>query len=715
MNTPRLNPPEFQQKRPIPRFTFWIVLLAATVALAATPVSPGGPSREIFSDIPLSQVSPSGWQREYLMKQRRGLTGQLDVLAEPFNQNIWTGDKTGQKPPFYKRTNSKGEEVLCWEPYEQTGYYYDGAMRAGLLLEDEFLIEKANKQIFGSIAEASPEGVIAKDVPDRWGHVVFFRAMMAAYDATGDKRILDALLRHYENDTYSLAGARNILNIEQLLWLYGKTGKQEFRDRSIKLYEAMASRKSDRLVNRFDDLKSPDRQDIHGVTFLEMLKLPILLHNVTGDPKYLAAVRNGYRKLDKYHMLACGVNSSEEGLSERHALSAYETCDVADFAWTTGYMLKATGEPEWAERIERAILNAGLASVTADFDAHAYFNKMNHVVSVVGGNTSPIMGPDGGATNMTYAQRQMPLCCTGNVNRFFPIYVGLQWLRGADGGLVKALYGPGSVVHRVGDAEVEVVEESMFPFGDEINLRIAKGSAKFPMTVRIPSWTTAPVVRVNGEPQENVQPGAFFTMTREWRPGDVITLDFPKKPTVREWEMNGAIVEYGPLLLALPVPAKVEKVLLKDWLWSGSPSDSQDLYAYNLLPDGKWRYVLALDEERNHMARVVENPAADPNDPWNPANPALKVQMVGLEMPPWAMHYQEYDPFGGKPAGMVPITPPLPPRGSMIMVYQMCKEPEAITLVPFGGAKLRLAVFPYWDVRDIPSFRENQVKFEGSQ
>jgi len=51
----------------------------------------------------------------------------------------------------------------------------------------------------------------------------------------------------------------------------------------------------------------------------------------------------------------------------------------------------------------------------------------------------------------------------------------------------------------------------------------------------------------------------------------------------------------------------------------------------------------------------------------------------------------------------------------MTMVHQICEAPEAITLAPYGGTKLRLAVFPYWDFRDIPSFQENQVKFEGSQ
>jgi hypothetical protein len=231
---------------------------------------------EAFQNISLSRITPEGWQRNFLLKQREGLTGHLDTICEPFSQNVWSGDRSGLKEPFYKRKDGKGREVLCWEPFEQAGYYYDGVLRCGLLLNDTFLLDKAYKQIRSAIAEASPEGVIGHEVPDRWGHVVFFRAFMAAYEATGDRRILDALDRHFTNDKYSLAGCRNIINIEHLIWLYSQTGRRDFLDRSVKLYEAQASRAGDRLVNKFDDLKSDERQDIHGVTFLETLKLPII-------------------------------------------------------------------------------------------------------------------------------------------------------------------------------------------------------------------------------------------------------------------------------------------------------------------------------------------------------------------------------------------------------------------------------------------------------
>jgi len=679
-----------------------IPILAVFLSLQCLPAQ-----YEKFSDIPLNRIHPEGWQRAFLVKQREGLTGHLDTICEPFNKGGWIGSKEDWKPPFYKRKNDEGEDVLCWEPFEQTGYYYDGVIRCGLLLGDQFLLDKANKQIFGAILEASPKGVIGAGIPDRWPHVPFFRAFMAAYEATGDPVILGALEKHYENDGFSLAGCRSILNIEQLVWLYQKTGRKSFLDRAVTLYEAQAARGSDRLVNDFNDLKSDERQDVHGCTFHETLKLPILLHMATGEEKYLEAARNGYRKLDKFHMLPDGVPSTEEGLSDRTSLSAHETCDITDFVWTTTYMLKATGEVEWADKIERAILNAGMSCVTKAFDAHQYLATLNQVVSKVGSCQSPIANPSWSA----YCQRQRPWCCTGNVNRFFPVYVGSQWLKGEGDALVKALYGPGTCEHRIGGGSVTLREDSVFPFSDAIKITVVEGTADFPLLLRIPSWTKKPSVRVNGVEQTGVEGGKFFVVPGVHKAGDVIELSFPKEVQVRQLEMNGMFVDYGPLLFALPIASRPEKVLLNELMWGGTPADAKDLYGYNMLPDSQWKYVLALDRTNKHRIQVVRNPIADPDNPWTTWNAPIEIRMFGLEMPNWAWLYQEFKPFKESQVRMEPVTPPLPPRGCMTMTPVLCGKPERITLVPYGSTTLRLTVFPYWDVKDIPSFRENQMDY----
>jgi len=174
--------------------------------------------------------------------------------------------------------------------------------------------------------------------------------------------------------------------------------------------------------------------------------------------------------------------------------------------------------------------------------------------------------------------------------------------------------------------------------------------------------------------------------------------------------MNGMTVDYGPLLFSLPIPSKTEKVLLNEWIWSNNPKDSKELYGYNMTPTGKWKYVLIMDGGKDHMVQVRDNPNVDRNDPWNPENPPIRIQAVGAEFPMWKNAYQKFKPLGGEET-MVETTPNLPPRGCMTMVSHIANKPELITLVPYGSTTLRMTVFPYWDAKNIPSFKPNQLDY----
>ena len=57
--------------------------------------------------------------------------------------------------------------------------------------------------------------------------------------------------------------------------------------------------------------------------------------------------------------LADGIPSSEEHLSGRGDLRTHETRNAADYTWSCGYLLMATGDPVWADRIERATFRSG--------------------------------------------------------------------------------------------------------------------------------------------------------------------------------------------------------------------------------------------------------------------------------------------------------------------------------------------------------------------
>ena len=59
----------------------------------------------------------------------------------------------------------------------------------------------------------------------------------------------------------------------------------------------------------------------------------------------------------------------------------HETCDITDHTWALAYLLQATGDARYADRIEQVIFNALPGSITKDFRALQYFSCPNQVIA----------------------------------------------------------------------------------------------------------------------------------------------------------------------------------------------------------------------------------------------------------------------------------------------------------------------------------------------
>ncbi len=312
-----------------------------------------------------------------------------------------------------------------------------------------------------------------------------------------------------------------------MCWAYAQTGDETLLARAVRAYEEYNAR-SPKADTAMVNLLSDQRATEHGVTFNEIGKLGAILYMYTGEQRYLDAAVNGYRKLDRDQLLIDGVCSSTEHLRGKDALDSHETCDIADYAWGAGYLLMATGEAEYAEKIERACLNAAPGAVKSDFTALQYFSCPNQVVADVHSNHNLHYR---GRQWMSFRPNPGTECCPGEVNRIMPNYVARMWLRDAEGGLVAACYGPSTLCCAVGAAgtEVTIVEDTCYPFAEEITFTIqAEAPVSFPLSLRIPSWLQHPRVLLNGaEIAETVTPGTFLRLERTFQPGDRLILELP--------------------------------------------------------------------------------------------------------------------------------------------------------------------------------------------
>ncbi len=618
-------------------------------------------------------ICPKGWIGDQARAAANGTTGHLDEWAPTFRDG-WKG--IGIDALGANKTNGTG-----W-PLEQCAYWLDGAVRLAYILQDSALIEKVSQRLDGVV-----NGVLASDRCsfihwtdidlansnfNNWASSHIGRALVAYYQATGDERILQALVKVYAH--YPLQPLKNefmshngIANIDPMLDTYRMSGCRSILDTILSMANTPSFRQT------AEEWRQGRLATGHGVATYEDTRIPAIAYLCTGDTTLLRASESCYEWIEQNHMLPYGVASSEEHLAGIGSTRHTETCNVATSEWSYQKMFEITGDRKWGDRIERVFFNAAPQPLARDYQSLCYYQSPNRVQGVL-----PAEEPRNPANvgDRSYVYRPTGhdvLCCAGNSNRILPFYIMHMWAGTPDFGAAATLYGPSRVKLVAGknDIPVEIVEETQYPFEETIRLTILPDKkVTFPLYLRIPGWCKDPQISVNGSAIEiEVSEEGFARIDRKWRKGDQVTLLLPMQPSISEGketpfpttpyfrENNRPIslldqidnpfrcVWYGPLLFSLPLP---------------------DIDA-NTQGEGEWRYALpSVAPEKIKITRE-EMP-----DRWDwPYNSPLK-----LEVPAKA--------FNWNPSPLYPL-----PAGKVIDGTD-----TTIVLIPYGCAKFRICMFP---------------------
>ena len=662
-----------------------------------------------FSEGMIGNVTPEGWLAEILNRQNEGLTGHPEAMAYPYNSCLWAGELS-------RDTESRGSD---WWRYEQTAYYLDGLVRLGYLLDDEDLLDVWKENIEYVLAHPQPykpqgdlqaeiDGLIndyskwvdfsaqvsedpkaravvenlmeqirrrataaAAERPEgrlgsetefgAWPFAVFFRAVQAYYEATGDPRIPAALEKHFLSYTaQALSLDRFVVNVEGILWTYSITGNKALLQLAIDAWEEDASAITQE--NCLDDSEF----HLHGVTMNEIMKVPLLLYMHTGNEEYLKAALHADYKMETPNMLIDGVNSSTEALAGNDPLASHETCDITDYTWTIGYYLMATGEAQWADRIEKAIFNAGFGAITKDFRTMQYFSCPNQFIATGSSNHNEFKK---GLTWMAYRPIHETECCIGNLHRYFPNYVARMWMKDRNGQPVAALYGPSSVVYDLGDGlAVTISEKTNYPFDEKIVFEFdfykngvrTEDPQQMDFTYRIPQWCKSSDIR------------GFQTVSKEWVSGETFTVTLPMDVEVVPNPVQGLCIQHGPVVYSYAIPSSWEEDTQVYDYFAGKVSGNPDFKCWNITPAGKWNYALVEDMLDGLK---VELTGAE-GFPFDPETVPAKISVPVVGVSDWTLDEERY-------------TPALPKK-----VVPESGEVQYIELVPYGSTTLRLTTFP---------------------
>jgi uncharacterized protein len=289
----------------------------------------------------------------------------------------------------------------------------------------------------------------------------------------------------------------------------------------------------------------------HGVNNAMALKTTTLWSQVSGDENDRDAIHQALAVLDRYHGQPNEMFSADEHYAGLDPSQGIELCAVVEAMYSLEQALAVTGDVRLADHLERISYNALPATVSGDLWAHQYDQQPNQVACTPRPRAWTSNGPESNLVGLepTFG------CCTANMHQGWPKLVASLWMATAEGGLAAVAYVPSEVTASVGDGvRTTIAEETDYPFRETVRFVIRPARrVEFPLLLRVPGWAVGTLVRVNGSPIANVQPGTFVRIRRAWDAGDEVALTLPQPVRLSRGYRDSVVVERGPLVFAVAI------------------------------------------------------------------------------------------------------------------------------------------------------------------
>jgi DUF1680 family protein len=229
-------------------------------------------------------------------------------------------------------------------------------------------------------------------------------------------------------------------------------------------------------------------------------------------------------------------------------------------------LLLATGEPQYADLIERTMFNGVLAGIGLEGYAFFYVNPLQRRTERVPAERDP------DERQAWYACA----CCPPNLMR--TISTWQQMLATTDEqGVQVHQYASADVRADVGGSEVRLGIETNYPWDGIVTVEVLETPDRpWTLTLRRPAWAGSATVAWPRDrdgpgdgrtPEGSESPDRRFERTIAWRKGDRVVLDLAVTPRVTEPDaridaVRGSVaLERGPLVYAVEtvdLPAGVE-------------------------------------------------------------------------------------------------------------------------------------------------------------
>lgn len=626
-----------------------------------------------FIKLPIGNIKPGGWLRKMLELQRDGLTGNLGEIS------IWLS-KTDNA-----WLNKEGKGKWGWE---ELPYWLKGYANIGYMLEDKKMIAEAKFWIDAVLNNQRENGDFGPDVVrngsrDFWTNMPMLWCLQSWYEYTKDPRVIPFMTRYFQcqlsvpdnqflEDYWEKSrGGDNLLSV---YWLYNQTGDPFLLDLAQKIDRNTANwRQPANLPNW------------HNVNIAQCFREPAQYFLQSGKRSDIDATYNNQKLIrDIYGQVPGGMFGADENARKGYddPRQAVETCGMVEQITSDAIVLGITGDGAWADNAEDVAFNTFPAAFMPDYRSLRYLTAPNMVVSD-SKNHAPGIDNNGPFLMMNpFSSR----CCQHNHAAGWVYYAENSWMATPDNGLAAQHYTEGSVTAKVGNGQqITIQQTTQYPFEDAVQFMIQSTKpVAFPLYLRIPEWCNRPVVKVNGKTVllKGDEKG-YIRLMNTWKSGDKITLQLPMQLKVRQWtkNKNSVSIDYGPLTYSLKIDEQyIQKnsveTAIGDSRWQPT-ADPEKWPSYEIHPASAWNYGLQLSPQNvAQQIQIVRKPWPANNNPFTNGTAPIELKVKGRKIPGWGI--DQYGLCDTLPQSPVQTPAPL----------------ETLTLVPMGGARLRISAFP---------------------
>lgn len=466
--------------------------------------------------------------------------------------------------------------------------------------------------------------------------------------------------------------------VESYAELHARTGQTRWLDLARRVQHTDII---DPLVAGRDDLPGK-----HANTQIPKLIGEARLYETGGDADAAKAAMFFWETVVHDHSYVIGGNSEFEHLGKPRHLSmrlgqqTCECCNSYNMLKLSRHLHAWTGESRYFDFYERAHLNHILSQQDPDTGMFTYFSPL--ASGYARGHSTP--------TDSFW-------CCVGTgMENYSKLGDSIFW---RDGERARVnLYYPATLDWAERGARLEI--DTDFPYSDRVTLTLAKAKALTPVSLRVPSWCTAPAVAINDRPRNVMPKNGYIDLTL--RAGDKVTLTLPMSVRTESMPDDPDLIAFlnGPVVLAADLGSADQPWDSFDPVVIGAPAltPSSGSQLFNLTDHGRPKN-LALRPyfEQHHNRTAVYFRRLTPAQ-WSEAEPRLvaeakvradirdrTVDIIRFgEQQPEVDHALKASP-GTQDTGNLTVRSRILNKGAI--AFQMATAPAPLTLqVTYDGA-----------------------------